>query len=187
MNKLKTFFLITFFLFFGDKINAQTYAKVNMLGLPLGMLNAGVEAKVSDNITLQPEFFISPWRSFLGNRLQIYNFNLEGRYYFKESFNHFYIGGNAGIAIFDIQKWNYLNSNQYQRGYSLLFGVTVGYQYPISEKLNIDMYLGGATSQGFYHGYDIVNGQRYEPKNPWNRSGELIPYKVGVALSYKIN
>ena len=57
----------------------------------------------------------------------------------------------------------------------------------ISEKLNLDMYLGGATSQGFYHGYDIIDGQRYEPKNPWNRSGELIPYKIGVALSYKIN
>lgn len=186
MNKVKIIFFIAFFLFSGEKINAQTYAKVNMLSLPLGMLNAGAEAKISDKITLQPEFFISPWHSFLGNKLQIYNFNLEGRYYFKESFKHFYIGGNAGIAIFDLQKWNYVNLNQYQRGYTWLFGVTVGYQYPISEKLNIDMYLGGATSQAFYHGYDM-NGNRYEPKNPWNRSGELIPYKVGVALSYKIN
>ncbi len=89
------------------------YAKVNLLSLPIGMINVGVETKISNKITLQPELFISPWRSFMGNKLQIYNFNLEGRYYFKESFNRFYIGGNAGIALFDLQKWNYLNSNKY--------------------------------------------------------------------------
>jgi len=187
MRKFCGIILLSVFLGFSNKLVAQTYAKVNLLGLPVGMFNGGLEAKISDKMTLQPEFFISPWRSFLGNKLQIYNLNLEGRYYFKESFRHFYVGANAGIAIFDLQKWNYLNSNKYQRGYSWLFGITVGYQYPISEKLNLDMYLGGATSQGFYHGYDILDGQRYEPKNPWNRSGELIPYKIGVALSYKIN
>lgn len=187
MKKIIRILTFTIVLLLAPKAHAQTYAKINLAGLPLGMINGAAEARISNKFTLQPEFFISPWKSFFGNRLQIYSFNLETRYYFKESFKHFYVGGNAGIALFDLQKWNYIGSNAYQRGYSILFGVTVGYQYPISERFNMDFYLGGANSQGFYHGYDIRNGKRYEDSSPWNKSGEWIPYKVGVTLSYKLN
>jgi hypothetical protein len=62
----------------------------------------------------------------------------------------------------------------------------VGYQYKISENWNADFFLGGGTSQGFYHGYDEVDGDRYEGGNPWNRSGEWIPYKGGIMISYKL-
>lgn len=186
MKKIFGTLLITISLFFSQKVEAQTYAKINLAGLPLGMINGAAEARISKKFTLQPEFFISPWKSFFGNRLQIYNFNLEGRYYFKESFKHFYVGGNLGIAFFDLQKWNYLGTNAYQRGYTILMGVTVGYQYQIGERFNMDLYIGGANSQGFYHGYRIESGERYENSSPWNRSGEMIPYKIGVMLSYKL-
>jgi hypothetical protein len=39
--------------------------KINLAGLPIGMINAGAEAKIAKHFTLQPEFFISPWESFL--------------------------------------------------------------------------------------------------------------------------
>jgi len=186
MRRFFGILVIVISLFFSQKISAQTFVKINLAGLPIGMINAGAEAKIAKHFTLQPEFFISPWASFFGNKLQIYNFNLEGRYYFKESFEHFYVGTNLGIAFFDLQKWNYLNTNSYQRGYSILMGVTFGYQYQLKERLNLDLYIGGANSQGFYHGYNMVNGERYEEKSPWNRSGEMIPYKIGVMLSYKL-
>lgn len=179
-------FLCTFFVLLSVQNNAQTYAKINLAALPLGMLNGAAEARISNHFTIQPEIFVSPWKSFFGNKLQIYNFNVEGRYYFKESFKNFYVGTNLGIALFDLQKWNYVNSNSYQRGYTILMGVTFGYQYQINEHFNMDLYLGGANSQGFYHGYNMINGERYEDKTPWNRSGEMIPYKVGVMLSYKL-
>ena len=69
------------------------------------------------------------------------------------------------LQIFDLQKWNYLNSNKYQRGYSWLFWhyrkvISIQFQ----KKLNLDMYLGGATSQGFITVMIFIDGQRYEPK-----------------------
>lgn len=184
--RLKNIILFLFLFIFFENNEAQTYAKVNALSLPFGVFNGGMEAKISDKNTIETEVFISPWKSFLGHKLQIYSLNVEGRHYFKESFKHFYLGGNVGLAIFDLQKWNYLDSDKYQRGYTLLFGLTVGYQFQYNDKINIDVFLGGASSQGFYHGYKIIDGERYEPKNPWNRSGELIPYKGGIMVSYKL-
>lgn len=181
----KRFYLLFLGLFFQFSL-AQTYAKANVALLPLGMPNMALEAKINNHITLQPEFFISPWKSFLGKRFQIYYFSLEGRYYFKESFNGFYAGGNFGLALFDLKKWNYLESTKYQRGYTILMGATVGYQYKINDNWNADFFLGGGTSQGFYHGYNETDGQRYEGSAPWNRSGEWIPYKGGIMISYKL-
>ena len=86
MRRFFGILVIVISLFFSKKISAQTYVKINLAGLPIGMINGGAEAKIAKHFTLQPEFFISPWESFFGNKLQIYNFNLEGRYYFKESF-----------------------------------------------------------------------------------------------------
>ncbi len=181
----KTFFLLLFLSVFHN-FSAQTYIKGNVLLLPLGIGNVAMESKINDKFTIQPEFFVSPWKSFLDKRFQIYYFSVEGRYYFKEIFNGFYVGGNVGLAFFDIKKWNYLESTKYQRGYTFLLGATVGYQYKINENWNADFFLGGGTSQGFYHGYNEINGERYEGGNPWNRSGEWIPYKGGVMVSYKL-
>jgi hypothetical protein len=35
----------------------------------------------------------------------------EVRYHFKEKYNGFYVGGHAGPDIYEIQKWNYWDSN----------------------------------------------------------------------------
>ena len=183
---MKKGFFILLMIIFCENLSAQTYIKGNAVLLPIGMYNGALEAKINDKITIQPEFFVSPWKRFLGKRFQVYYISGEGRYYFKESFNGFYVGGNVGIAFFDIKKWNYLDSTKYQRGYTFLLGATVGYQYKISENWNADFFLGGGTSQGFYHGYNEVDGERYEGGTPWNRSGEWIPYKGGIMISYKL-
>lgn len=164
---------------------AQTYAKANIVTLPVGIVNAALEVKINNNITLQPEIFVSPWKSFLGKRFQMYYFSIEGRYYFKESFKGFYSGANIGLGLFDLQKWNYIHSQKFQRGYTILTGLTVGYQYKFNDNWSADVFLGGGNSQGFYHGYD-KNNQRYEGASQWNKSGEWIPYKGGIMLSYKL-
>lgn len=187
MKKGHYFFLI--FLFF-LKVNchSQTYIKANSVLLPVGVLNFGIEQNIKNHFTFQADFLISPWKSFFDNHLQIYSGTIEGRYYFKESFKNWYIGGNLGMAVFDIQKWNYWDTNKYQRGFTFLGGVTVGYQYQWKENWNLDFFLGGGTSQGFYHGYENNPPKffRYEGSEPWNRSGELIPFRGGIMVSYKL-
>ncbi|MGG7469166.1 DUF3575 domain-containing protein [Chryseobacterium arthrosphaerae] len=175
------------------------YIKGNALFIPIGILNAGIEKQISPKYTLQGDVFISPWKSFAGHRLQMYSLSLEGRYYFKEAFKHWYVGANIGVSAYNLQKWNYwsgtfvtdsgevLNSaNLYQKGYSVMIGVTGGYQFQLSDRLNLDIYATIGSSQGFYKGYDQSTGKRYDSAEKFNKSGEIIPYRGGIMISYKL-
>lgn len=175
------------------------YVKGNALFLPIGIINLGVEKQVSSKYTLQGDVFISPWKSFAGHELQFYSVSAEGRYYFNEAFKHWYVGANLSFAAYNLQKWNYWKdtpyvtdtgeiyqkNNLYQKGFSIMLGVTGGYQFQLSERWNLDLYATIGTSQGFYKGYDRTTGKRYDGAEGLNRSGEIIPYRGGVMISYK--
>lgn len=180
----------------------STYIKANALFLPVGMLNAGIETQLSDKYTFQADIFISPWKSFAGKYAQVYMIGFEGRYYFNQAFKHWYVGANFSAARYILQKWNYWGngpyqyeqdapiynkSDLYQDGFSFMLGAVVGYQFQLSENWNMDLYIGGGMSQDFYKGYHKILGIRYDdPTRNWNRSGEWIPYRGGVMISYKL-
>ncbi|QBJ86223.1 DUF3575 domain-containing protein [Chryseobacterium gleum] len=180
--------------------NKSLYIKGNALFAPIGILNLGLEKQISPKYTLQGDVFISPWKSFAGHELQIYSLSVEGRYYFKEAFKNWYLGANIGFAAYNLQKWSYwndksfenwngeilINSNLYQKGVSVMLGVTAGYQFQLSERWNLDLYATVGTSQGFYKGYDRTTGKRYDSAKEFNKSGEIIPYRGGVMISYKL-
>ena len=176
------------------------YIKGNALFLPLGIVNVGLEKQISPKYTIQGDVFISPWKSFSGHELQFYSASVEGRYYFKEAFKHWYVGANLSFAAYNAQKWNYwnndtsttndngdvfINSNLYQKGFSVMLGITGGYQFQLSDRWNLDLYATVGTSQGFYKGYDRTTGQRYDNAEKFNKSGEIMPYRGGVMISYK--
>ncbi|WP_092735563.1 DUF3575 domain-containing protein [Riemerella columbipharyngis] len=171
----------------------EIYVKGNVLTLPALIFNAGAECKLAPKYTLQADVLVSPWRSVNGHHFQIYMGHTEVRYYFKQAFKGWYAGLNVGFGLFDITKWNYLKSKKYQRGFNYMLGGVVGYQYQWSKKWNIDLFLGGGSSQGFYHGYEPADNppsfiRRYEVHSgKWNLSGEWIPYRGGIMLSYKLN
>jgi hypothetical protein len=207
MSKIK--FLITFLiiLFVGnvhaqEQQNSETsvYVKGNALLIPIGIVNVGVEHQLSKKYTLQGDVFISPWKSFAGHEFQYYSVSLEGRYYFDEAFKHWYLGANLATSAFILQKWNYWNGgtftnekgetfdypNVYQKGFSIILGVTGGYQFQVSDRWNIDVYATVGTSQDFYKGYERGTGRRYDDAKGFNRSGEILPYRAGVMISYKL-
>ena len=209
MSKIK---LITGFLtlFLLGNLNAQeqeqheetsVYVKGNALFIPIGIVNIGLEHQLSKKFTVQGDVLISPWKSFAGHELQYYSVSLEGRYYFDEAFKHWYVGANIAGSRFIAQKWNYWksyyatdeetgitrnNSDLYQKGYSIIFGVTAGYQFKISDRWNVDIYAAVGTSQDFYKGYDRVRGDRYDKAVKYNKSGEIVPYRGGLMISYKL-
>lgn len=181
----------------------KLYVKGNALLIPIGVINTGLEYQLSNKFTLQGDVFISPWKSFSGHELQYYSASIEGRYYFREAFEGWYLGANIGVSSFVLQKWNYWNddpypskneenvifkySDLYQKGYSFLAGITAGYQFRLSDNWRMDLYGTIGTSQDFYKGYDRVSGKRYDEKpDGYNRSGEIIPYRGGVMISYRL-
>lgn len=176
------------------------HLKANALFIPIGILNAGVEYQLNSKYTLQGDVFISPWKSFAGHELQYYSASLEGRYYFKEAFNGWYLGANISASSFVLQKWNYWkqftyindnnevfeNSNLYQKGHSVLVGITAGYQFRLADRWTMDLYATVGTSQDFYKGYERGTGRRYDLAKDYNKSGEILPYRGGVMISYKL-
>lgn len=186
-----------------DDQKKPVYIKANAVFLPVGMLNAALEMQISDKMTLQPEVFISPWKSFMGKYAQMYLAGMDTRYYFNEAFKHFYVGANVSAARFVVQKSNYwsdgpyqhtetspiyVTSDLYQDGYSVVIGAVAGYQWQVNSNWNLDLFVGAGSAQSFYKGYHKVLGVRYdtEPDREWNRSGEFLPYRGGVMISYKL-
>lgn len=176
------------------------HLKANALFIPIGIVNAGIEYQLNSKYTLQGDVFISPWKSFAGHELQYYSASLEGRYYFKEAFNGWYLGANISASSFVLQKWNYWkqytyinenneafeNSNLYQKGHSVLVGITAGYQFRLADRWTMDLYATVGTSQDFYKGYERGTGRRYDLAKDYNKSGEILPYRGGVMISYKL-
>lgn len=208
MKKLALLFTLGFLLLPKAQIKDSTdskklYIKANALFLPIGILNAGLEYQLTKKTTLQGEIFVSPWKSFAGKDAQVYMLGFEGRYYFNEAFKHFYVGANISAARFIIQKYNYWGSGTYQYnptspvydrsdvyqdGFAYMIGATVGYQFQLAEKWNMDVFLGAGTVQSIYKGYVHSLGIRYDtdsaPGN--NKSGEFLPYKGGIMISYRL-
>ncbi|WP_124639775.1 DUF3575 domain-containing protein [Amniculibacterium aquaticum] len=202
---MKKIFFLTFLLsVLSVEAQNKLYAKGNALFAPFGIINIGLEKQVAPKYTLQAEVFVSPWKSFAGKDAQIFMFGLDGRYYFNEAFKSWYVGANASLTYFKIQKWNYwndnvfqldattkpyINSNLYQEGFGFMLGAVVGYQFQLSEKWLMDFYAGFGSVQEFYKGYDKISGERYDDPyhtRVWNRSGEFLPYKGGVMISYQL-
>lgn len=181
----------------------KTYIKANAIFLPIGIINAGIEHQIASKYTIQGDILISPWKSFASHELQYYSVSFEGRYYFKEAFNHWFLGANISASAFKMHKWNYwndnnywdkdtqtitpyINSNIYQKGFSFLVGITGGYQFNLGKNWNMELYATFGNSQDFYKGYDRPSGDRYDSAKKWNKSGEWVPYRGGVMISYKL-
>lgn len=192
-------------LFFILSVKAQTQVKINAPFVSFGIFNASAERSLNKKISLQAEVFISPWKSFSGKNLQIYMGTLEGRYYFGEVMKKWHLGIYGSVGAFNLQKWNYFNpapvvdengvpellpdgtvrvTDRYQKGLAFILGISGGYHFIINDKLGIDVFGGVGLTQSLYKGYLKDNGERYDGAKNWNKSGEIIPTRGGVMITY---
>jgi hypothetical protein len=176
-------------LLFVFQINfAQTHVKGNALSALLLVPHIGIETSISDKLTFQADVMASFWKS-IGNEgpFQFVVLTPEIRYHFNEVYNGFYLGAHIAGGAFKLKKWNYLESDLYQEGYSVLIGATIGYQKQLSRRVFLDFFIGGGNQQGFYMGYDSETQIRYDGAENFNKSGEWLPYRGGIMLSYLLN
>lgn len=181
----KLFFLIT--ILFSVQSQSQTYIKVNALTTLLTIPNVGIETSIGKKSTFQFDILASPWKSIDGLPYQIFTLTPEYRYHFKEKFNGLYTGAHIGGSIFKISKGSHIKNNEYEKGFGYFIGATIGYETKINDKFMLDVFLGGGSHQAFYKGYNAVTGERYDKAANYNKSGEWLPYRGGVMVSYKLN
>ncbi len=170
-------------------VQGQTYIKFNALTALALVPNAAVETSIGEKTTFSFDIMASFWESFNDKKpMKFYTFTPEIRYHFKEKYNGFYAGFHSGFDTYEIQKWGYWETNMYEKGIGYRLGATIGYNVKLNNKFLLDIFVGGGWHQGFYKGYynDGTPG-RYEIAKSWNKSGEWLPYRGGVMLSYKLN
>jgi hypothetical protein len=183
----KLFILII--LLFSIYAQSQTYVKFNAVSALILVPNIGIETSIGKKSTYQFDIVSSFWKKINGAPYEFYTFTNEYRYHFHEKYNGFYVGANAGFDAFKIQKWNYVDIGVYQVGVGYTIGATVGYQKKLSKNFILDFFIGGGSHQGFYHSYYIDTNERFELDKAvkQNKSGEWIPYRGGVMISYRLN
>lgn len=185
---MKKIFIFSFILF-SLHSQCQTYIKANAASALILIPNIGIETSIGKKSTFQFDIMASFWKSVNGRPMEFYTFIPEYRYHFREKYNGFYVGGHLGFDIFNISKWNYYNIGIHQMGVGYIMGATIGYQKKLNNKFVLDFFLGGGNHQGFYHSYYIETGERFELDKAVgrNKSGEWLPYRGGVMVSYRIN
>lgn len=163
---------------------AQTRLKWNALYWALGVVNMSAETKLADKWTLNGDLIYSPWESLEGNPMKFGQAIAEGRFYPKGAFDGFYAGAYASYhRLIKFTKWNYINGDKHQKGNGMSFGATLGYQLKLSDRWGLDMYASYGWQHSKYRGYVNSTGEMYVGTN---RSGEWLPYKLGVAFTYRL-
>jgi hypothetical protein len=179
--------LILIVLLISVQSQSQTYVKVNALTTLLAVPNIGIETSIGKKTTFQVDILASFWNSINGLPNKFVTVIPEFRYHFNEKFNGFYTGVHIGGSLFKVSKGVHRQLREYEEGCGYMIGATIGYQRKINNKFLLDFFLGGGSHQGFYKGYNIDSGERYDGAKDYNKSGEWIPYRGGIMVSYRIN
>ena len=161
----------------------QTSIKGNITTL-VGVPNFGVEFNLSEKTTFQVDAAASFW-TIDGVPYKFLLLFPEFRYYPRKSGYGFFVGVHVGGGKYKLRKWNH--TGDYQDGYSVFYGATVGYQFTLSDRLNLELFLGGGNQQGHYKGYSLETGERTDGAKKFNKSGEWLPYRGGIMMVYKFN
>lgn len=185
---MKKLFIFTFLLI-SICSQSQTYIKGNTITALALIPNIGIETSIGKKSTFQFDVLASFWSSIDGKPYKFYVFTSEYRYHFKEKYSGFYLGANAGFDTYNVTKWNYIDIGVHQIGVGYTLGATIGYEKKLNDRFMLDFFLGGGTHQGFYHSYYIETGERFEQDKAVgrNKSGEWLPYRGGIMISYRLN
>ena len=84
--------------------------------------------------------------------------------------------------------------DSYCKGYGMMIGLCVGYEYQFGKRWLLDAFLGWAWMDSHYNGYsfdgqvDMYPHRPVQPEHPdpFNGSSEWYPNKIGVSIGYRI-
>jgi hypothetical protein len=105
----------------------------------------------------------------------------EYRYHFKAIDNGF-MGAHVGASILT-SKMELLKHRLLRKGKGYFIEQPLDTKLKINDKFYLDCFLGGGWHQGFYKGYRISDGTRYDKAYVNKRRN---PYR-SVMISYKLN
>ena len=188
---------------FSVSICGQTEIKINLASALILTPNIGIEVQFSERFGFQLDTSATFFDSIEDSPFQTTQIFNELRYYpkLKEGSNQrsFFIGPHVGYGMFTLRIPKFITTivdtelkeeGSYQSGRNAYYGITVGKKIPLkSKKFNLELFLGGGTSQSNYKYYNKEGNRIYgnpDVEKDFNQSGEELIYKGGVMLTYKL-
>jgi len=206
--------LIYFASFLGiiANVHAQTEAKINLATLPLLIPNVGLEVPLSENQSFQLDVLGSFWdeQPLLDDTpFHVNQAFLEYRWYQQSDTQSWFVGPHIGFGMFTLQKpefaiiYDYweekegaeksfdIPDDEYQSGRVAFYGLTVGYKKRLKNDFALEFFVGAGLTQSWYKGYKgLRRVDLDDPEEtvyrPFNGSGEVVAYRGGLMLTYKI-
>ena len=205
-------FLTLFLFVWSAPIVAQTEAKVNLATLPLLIPSFGLEVPLGEKQSFQLDVLGSFWdeQPLLDDTpFHVNQVFLEYRWYQQRDTQKWFIGPHVGFGMFTLQKpdfaiiydyWEEKSSaekpfdtpdDEYQSGRVAFYGLSVGYKKRLKKGFGLEVFFGAGLTQSWYKGYkglrrvdlDYPDETVYRP---FNGSGEVVAYRGGLMLTYKI-
>ena len=194
--------LFVFLILFSATLSSQTELKFNLASATLLVPNIGIEVQISDKFGYQLDTSASFYNNIEGSPFHMTQIFNEIRFYPKNKKNkrNFFLGAHVGYGMYNIRlpRWianlsgsEYKEEGSYQYGRNAYYGITIGKKIPLkNEKFNLEIFVGGGSSQSNYKYYN-KNEQRIfaitNYKRKFNKSGEELPYRGGLMLTYKLS
>ena len=179
-QKLTVIIIVLLSIFVVKEAKAQGIAvKTNLAGWAMLAPNIGVDLCVSECSSIEAIFYKSAADSWLKNA----NFTalqLGYCYWFgREPLNSLFCGVTATPERYDVK----INDSK-RKGDCLPFGVNIGYCYPLSDKINIEVSYGiGALY--LYEDIVSVSNQGEEMKTS-RHNMSFSPTNIEIGISYII-
>ncbi len=185
-------------MFLALKLYPQLEAKVNVLTSLALIPNVGIEIQTGEKNSLQLDVLASFWNKLNNSKtpLHINQTFLEYRFYKRNDLSGLYVGPHIGYGMFTLKKPNFAviydnysggnyDNDTYQSGRVAFYGITLGYKKRLSQRISLEVFIGGGYSMANYKAYreDI----RTDIRDSWrtfNRSGEFVAYRGGLMINY---
>lgn len=195
-------YLLNFLILFSISLNSQTELKFNLASAPFLVPNVGIEVQISERFGYQLDTSASFYDNIEGSPFHMTQIFNEIRFYPKNKKNKrsLFIGAHVGYGMYNLRlpKWittvvdtEYKEKGSYQYGRNAYYGITIGKKIPLkNEKFNLEIFIGGGSSQSNYKYYNKEEQRIFaitNYKRNFNKSGEELPYRGGLMLTYKLN
>ena len=194
-------YLFGFLFLISLTLNCQTELKFNLASALVLVPNVGIEVQLSDRFGYQLDTSASFYDNIEGSPFHMTQIFNELRFYPKTKKNNrsFFIGAHVGYGMYNLRlpKWittivdtEYKEEGSYQYGRNAYYGITLGKKIPLkNERFNLEVFIGGGSSQSNYKYYNKDEQRIFAITNfkrKFNKSGEELPYRGGIMLTYKL-
>ena len=194
-------YLFRFLFLISVTLNSQTELKFNLASALVLVPNIGIEVQLSDRFGYQLDTSASFYDNIEGSPFHMTQIFNELRFYPKTKKNNrsFFIGAHVGYGMYNLRlpKWittivdtEYKEEGSYQYGRNAYYGITLGKKIPLkNERFNLEVFIGGGSSQSNYKYYNKDEQRIFaitNYKRNFNKSGEELPYRGGLMLTYRL-